>query len=90
MDELKPCPFCNATVVIKANHYGYWSIKCKNESCGVGSILTGGNYSTLTWIICDSSYCRLYTFYVGENGVKADTPYTCENGELIEVKMKGK
>jgi hypothetical protein len=49
------------------------------------STLTGGNNSTLTWKIWDGKHYRLYTAYVGENDIKPNKPYICENG-IIKLK----
>jgi hypothetical protein len=60
---------------------------------GYRSTLTGGDYSTLTgrdgstltWKIWDGNYYRLHTFYVGEDGIKPNTPYRFEEGQIVEV-----
>jgi hypothetical protein len=33
----------------------------------------------LTWKIWDGTYYRLYTFYVGENGIQKNTKYYFDN-----------
>lgn len=47
--------------------------------------LTGGRGSTLCWKIWDENYYRLHVFYVGENDVKANTPYQFSDGKIVEV-----
>ncbi len=49
---------------------------------GNGSTLTGGDYSTLTWKVWDGYRYRLHTFYTGEAGIKADTPYRFTDGKI--------
>ena len=52
---------------------------------GHGSTLTGGNYSTITWKVWDGYRHRLHTFYTGEAGIRADTPYRFTDGKIEEV-----
>jgi len=49
------------------------------------STLTGGNDSTLAARWWDGGRCRMRVHYVGEDGIKANTAYRCEKGELVEV-----
>ena len=54
---------------------------------GYRSALTGGDGSTLTFEYCDRGYVRRITAYVGEDGIKPNTPYTLnKNHEIEEVK----
>ena len=53
---------------------------------GNGSTLTGGNRSTLCWRVWDGSHYRIHVAYVGEDGIKPNTPYQYINGKIIEVK----
>ena len=52
---------------------------------GYSSTLTGGDYSTLTWRVFDGFRYRLHTFYTGEAGIKANTPYRFTDGKIEEV-----
>ena len=52
---------------------------------GYESTLTGGNDSTLTWKVWDGQRYRLHTFYTGEAGIKANTPYRFTDGKIKEV-----
>ena len=53
---------------------------------GYGSILTAGKDSMLVWHYWGDSRWRLVTAYVGENGIKPDTPYQLdENYKPVEV-----
>ena len=52
---------------------------------GHRSTLTGGDYSTLCWKIWDGDRYRLHVRYVGEDGIRADTPYRWVDGEIVEV-----
>ena len=62
---------------------------------GYRSTLTGGHHSTLTggdgsmlcWKVWDGERYRLHVRYVGEDGIKADTPYKWVNGEIAEVTL---
>ena len=53
---------------------------------GNWATLTGGDWATLSWRVWDSTHRRITTVYVGEKGIKANTPYRLENGEVVEVK----
>ena len=65
------------------------------KSGGLRSTLTGGHHSTLTggdgsmlcWKVWDGERYRLHVRYVGEDGIKADTPYKWVNGEIAEVTL---
>lgn len=52
---------------------------------GDRSTNTGGEHSILCWKLWDGSRYRLHIAYVGENGIKPNTPYRWENGGPVEV-----
>jgi hypothetical protein len=51
---------------------------------GNWSTLTGGYRSTLTWRIWDGEFYIFHTVYVGENGIKPNTPYEFVYGKVRE------
>jgi hypothetical protein len=53
---------------------------------GYGATLTGGDWATLNWKVWDGKYYRMHTAYVGEKGIKKDTPYTFDREKIVEVK----
>jgi hypothetical protein len=53
---------------------------------GYGATLTGGNWATLSWRVWDGKFYRIHTVYVGEHGIKKNTPYTFDGKKVMEVK----
>ncbi len=47
--------------------------------------LTAGDRSTLVWRVFDGHRYRIYVAYVGENGIKPNTPYMFRNGKIVEA-----
>ena len=52
---------------------------------GYMATLTGGDGATLTWRVFDGQRFRLYTVYVGENGILPGVPYQFIYGQVKEV-----
>jgi len=61
-----------------AGHYG-------TATAGIGGTATAGNHGTATagvggilqWRVWDGHRTRIHTAYVGEGGIKSNTPYRC-------------
>jgi len=54
--------------------------------CGTATAGDGGILNIRWW---DGSRYRLGVFYVGENGVEANTKYRCDNGKLVKANQEG-
>jgi hypothetical protein len=55
---------------------------------GYGATLTGGNMATLFWKWFDGIKTHHALAVVGENGIKAKTPYTVRDGVIVEVEQQ--
>ena len=58
-------------------------------SAGDGGTASAGDEGTLVIKYWDGDRYRLAVGYVGEDGIKPNTPYRVENGRLVEVKAGG-
>lgn len=76
-------------IEILCQHYPDAPIVGRTSNAGDYGTANAGNWGTLVVKYWDGQRYRLAVGYVGEDGIKPNTPYRVENGRLVEVKAGG-